>query len=526
MIKSIVSGDRSRFKSPKHSLDLDLCYITPKILAMSIPSDSMLENYYRNSLEDVVKFFTLFHSYPHYLVVNLSQKRYDYTKLDNMVLEFGWKDHHGPPLRLLFQATLAVTAWHEADVQNVVAVHCKAGKGRTGTLISACLIFLGEADTAKEALEIFQRARAPKSKAGGVTMPSQIRYVEYFEQIICKGILPHKKILILKKIVISGAPEIDGGAFRPVFRILYENEHLISERKFNSESSARSKLKLNVGVKMRGDILIQLLHEGMFSDMKIGRANFHTGFVPEDGWLRLTKQDWDELCKNDDFPNDFTVDLYFEDISTENSEATAKIRAMEPNGVWSINFAALQAESIDNKAKRMLARNDRLDGLDETKETPISSPISPVNEQVSQVGKKLKSEMSSPPVLETISRGERRSLDSASTMSTAYTSKTDDAKASPTAGPSPTSKTSPSSTMEVKGQDYEIGPVAARASFGKSSMRLTNALLEKLVQMEVNHDITEETAHEEELFEEEEIPAPKTVTEQRTTKTDEFGNSI
>ena len=38
--------------------------------------------------------------------------------------------------------------WMEADEANVVVVHCKGGKGRTGTVISAWLVESGQVESA------------------------------------------------------------------------------------------------------------------------------------------------------------------------------------------------------------------------------------------------------------------------------------------------------------------------------------------------------------------------------------------
>jgi len=32
------------------------------------------------------------------MIFNLSERKYDYTKFHDNVLEFGWPDHHSPPL--------------------------------------------------------------------------------------------------------------------------------------------------------------------------------------------------------------------------------------------------------------------------------------------------------------------------------------------------------------------------------------------------------------------------------------------
>ena len=49
-LRKIVSGKRNRFQSD--NFDLDVTYITPRILGMSFPA-SGLETMYRNNINDV-----------------------------------------------------------------------------------------------------------------------------------------------------------------------------------------------------------------------------------------------------------------------------------------------------------------------------------------------------------------------------------------------------------------------------------------------------------------------------------------
>ena len=42
----------------------------------------------------------------------------------------------------------SVTEWFEQDEKNVIAVHCKGGKGRTGTMICVALLKTGICQTA------------------------------------------------------------------------------------------------------------------------------------------------------------------------------------------------------------------------------------------------------------------------------------------------------------------------------------------------------------------------------------------
>ena len=51
-LRKLVSGERRRFEDEANNVNLDLSYITSRIIAMSYPSDG-LEGYYRNPIEKV-----------------------------------------------------------------------------------------------------------------------------------------------------------------------------------------------------------------------------------------------------------------------------------------------------------------------------------------------------------------------------------------------------------------------------------------------------------------------------------------
>lgn len=106
------------------------------------------------------------------------------------------------------------------DPQSVVAIHCKAGKGRTGMMIACVLLHLGICKTADAALELFGSMRTSNKK--GVTIPSQIRYVYYYEQLLRRPDVTtnaYKITHIRLTTVPNFDPSITGGGCDPYFHI-------------------------------------------------------------------------------------------------------------------------------------------------------------------------------------------------------------------------------------------------------------------------------------------------------------------
>ena len=180
-LRGAVSLNKTRFQ--QDGFDLDLTYITPRLLAMAFPSVG-LEGYYRNDLEQVQRFFRAYHPAHHYRVFNLCEERvYDGAVLGGEAYaaclhHFPFDDHNPPVLEMIHPFCVTLREWLESHPENVAAVHCKAGKGRTGLIVACALVHLGVVRSAEEALEYFGTRRTHDGE--GVTIPSQKRYVGYY----------------------------------------------------------------------------------------------------------------------------------------------------------------------------------------------------------------------------------------------------------------------------------------------------------------------------------------------------------
>ncbi|XP_073047306.1 phosphatidylinositol 3,4,5-trisphosphate 3-phosphatase and protein-tyrosine-phosphatase PTEN2A-like isoform X2 [Primulina eburnea] len=185
--RHVVSQNKRRYQ--EGGFDLDMTYITENIIAMGFPAGDMssgffgyVEGLYRNHMEEVIRFFETYHK-GKYKVYNLcSERLYDASLFEGKVASFPFDDHNCPPIQLILLFCQSAYSWLKEDIENVVVVHCKAGMARTGLMISSLLLYLKFFPTAEESIDYYNQKRCIDGK--GLVLPSQIRYVKYFERIL------------------------------------------------------------------------------------------------------------------------------------------------------------------------------------------------------------------------------------------------------------------------------------------------------------------------------------------------------
>lgn len=182
LLRQIVASPRVRHAEA----DLDLCYVTDNIIATSGPSGTYPQVAYRNPLKDLVKFLDAKHG-ENWCIWEFRAEGTGYPdeEVYSRVRHYPWPDHHPPPFALIPLIMGSMRNWlkdEEAEGKGrVVVVHCKAGKGRSGT--ASCSYLISEEGwTPEEAMKRFSERRMRPGFGAGISIPSQLRTITYVDR--------------------------------------------------------------------------------------------------------------------------------------------------------------------------------------------------------------------------------------------------------------------------------------------------------------------------------------------------------
>lgn len=346
---------------------------------MSYPGEGV-EGMYRNDIQQVAAYLDHKHR-DHYMIFNLSERNYNFDLFHRRVVDYGWPDHHGPPLLMLIKVVTAMDRWMRADSKNVAIVHCLAGRGRTGTAICAYLCYAGYFASMTKALQYYSNVRSNKGK--GVTQPSQLRYCKYIDLILNRGLTPQPKCVSITRLTLTPVPSMTSQlGIRPVlniYRYAPGVQELIwtslkdgTEPPFFGPREGEISFDISDMPPITGDVMIKMSHASSWmwlgSKMEIVlRLILNTSFLADgSNVLTLTKRDLDITHKDQRFPLNTQLFLYTSVIP----DAPAPPKSdWDPDAYNEWIFAAKE-----HRAKLITDLSDSASSSEKSAENSSSSP--------------------------------------------------------------------------------------------------------------------------------------------------------
>ncbi|XP_070969082.1 tensin-1-like isoform X3 [Oncorhynchus clarkii lewisi] len=303
----------SLLQAMDENYEVDLVYITERIISVSFPSGAE-ERSYTSNIKEVASMLASKHG-EHYLLLNLSERRNDITKLNHKVLEFGWPDHYAPALDKICSMCKAMDTWLNADQHNVVVLHNKGNRGRTGVVVAAYMHYSNISASADQALDRFAMRRFYEDKALPVGQPSQRRYVRYFSGLLSGHIKINNKPLFLHHVIMHGIPNFESkGGCRPFLKIYQAMQPVYTSGIYNVQGDSHTSICITIepGLLLKGDILLKCYHKRFRSPIRdvIFRVQFHTCAIHDLGVV-FGKNELDQTFKDERFPEYGKVEFVF-----------------------------------------------------------------------------------------------------------------------------------------------------------------------------------------------------------------------
>ncbi|XP_059616467.1 cyclin-G-associated kinase-like [Phlebotomus argentipes] len=304
--------------------DLDISYITSRIVVMPCPSEGLESAYKTNNIDDVKLYLESRHSLAKMSIYNLGARTCPRLPPPVRTVECSFMYSPAPPKAPLLHAMYSIAedmyGFLSADPKSVVIIQSTDnGRATAATMVSALLIYASLVREPEDAMQIFAVKRTPPNMK-----PSEQRYLYYLGDILrTTPHFPHFKPVTLVSVTVSPVPRMtkarDGCRMyvevtchdRVVFSTVQEYE------KMRLYHASEGKVSIPLNVTVCGDITVSVFHArnalkgmGRPQGLKVCQFQLHTGFIPEEETLlHFDKAELDDVPDVEHVPMKFHVAL-------------------------------------------------------------------------------------------------------------------------------------------------------------------------------------------------------------------------
>lgn len=188
LLRALVASPKRLYRDPELGLTLDLAYVTPQLIVCSGPVSSYYKSFYRYPVSDLVKFLDHYHGKDgakwHIWNFRGEGPGYHDDEVAGRVSHFPFPDHQPPSLDILIHAVMEMKEFLQKSPDHVAVLHCKAGKGRAGTMCCAYMMAESEGLSLQESIDILTEKRMREFAGESVSIRSQKRYLEYWNRYL------------------------------------------------------------------------------------------------------------------------------------------------------------------------------------------------------------------------------------------------------------------------------------------------------------------------------------------------------
>ncbi|XP_029716298.2 cyclin-G-associated kinase [Aedes albopictus] len=306
--------------------DLDISYITQRILVMPCPSEGIESTYRTNHIEDVKLYLESRYLPTKLSIYNLGPRNCPRLPPPVRTVEGSFlyspvpASYKAPTLAGLYSLAEDMYGFLNADPKTLIVIQSPdSGKAMAATMVCALLVYSQLVTEPEDAMQIFAVKRTPPNMRA-----SELRYLYYLGDIV-RSVphLPHYYPVTLVSVTASPVPRMtkarDGcriyvevaSGDRILFSTLQEYDRM------RLYSAAEGKVTLTLNVTVCGDVTVTLYHArnalggmGRPQGLKICQFQFNTGYIPEEETLiNFTKTELDEVPDVEHVPHGFHVGL-------------------------------------------------------------------------------------------------------------------------------------------------------------------------------------------------------------------------